>query len=83
VYLIGFFGMSFGQITAQTTIPSNLAIGYAIQGGLGGKIVRVTTLDATGPGSISDAIRTKGPVIVVFEVGMNGFHNYNGHAHYS
>lgn len=39
------------------------------QGGRGGQIVRVTTLDATGPGSITEAVNTPGPRIVVFEVG--------------
>ena len=38
-------------------------------GGRGGKIVRVTTLAADGPGSFKEAVSTKGPRIVVFEVG--------------
>lgn len=38
-------------------------------GGRGGKIVRVTTLDPEGPGSLTEAVNTKGPRIVVFEVG--------------
>jgi len=38
-------------------------------GGRGGKIIRVTTLDASGPGSLLEALETKGPRIVVFEVG--------------
>ncbi len=38
-------------------------------GGRGGKILRVTTLDASGPGSFAEAIATPGPRIVVFEVG--------------
>ncbi|WP_129641180.1 pectate lyase family protein [Peristeroidobacter agariperforans] len=47
------------------------ALGAAAQtpGGRGGKIIRVTTLDATGPGSLLEALETKGPRIVVFEVG--------------
>lgn len=40
-----------------------------ISGGLGGRIVRVTTLKADGPGSIAEAVKAKGPRIVVFEVG--------------
>jgi pectate lyase len=39
------------------------------QGGRGGKLIRVTTLDLEGPGSITEAIKTKGPRTVVFEVG--------------
>ena len=38
-------------------------------GGRGGKIIKVTTLAATGPGSFTEAVETQGPRIVVFEVG--------------
>lgn len=38
-------------------------------GGQGGKILRVTTLAADGPGSLKAALDTPGPRIVVFEVG--------------
>ena len=38
-------------------------------GGRGGRIIRVTTLAAEGPGSLREAIEAKGPRIVVFEVG--------------
>ncbi|HSX58726.1 MAG TPA: hypothetical protein VLF18_00870 [Tahibacter sp.] len=38
-------------------------------GGRGGKIIRVTTLKPTGPGSLTEALNTPGPRIVVFEVG--------------
>ncbi len=38
-------------------------------GGRGGRIVRVTNLNADGPGSFAEAVRAKGPRIVVFEVG--------------
>ncbi|MDP4680965.1 MAG: hypothetical protein NWS46_11435, partial [Cyclobacteriaceae bacterium] len=54
---------------AQITIPGNVAFGSPTKGGSNGKIIRVTTLNATGPGSLHEAIETKGPRIVVFEVG--------------
>ncbi|WP_052338305.1 pectate lyase family protein [Luteimonas huabeiensis] len=38
-------------------------------GGRGGRILRVTTLAADGPGSFAEAVATPGPRIVVFEVG--------------
>ena len=38
-------------------------------GGRGGKILRVTTLEAQGPGSFRAALETKGPRTIVFEVG--------------
>ena len=47
------------------------AVGWAAltQGGRGGTIVRVTNLNADGPGSFKAAIERKGPRVVVFEVG--------------
>ena len=47
------------------------ALGWAAHtpGGRGGKILRVTTLAASGPGSFTEAVNTPGPRIVVFEVG--------------
>jgi hypothetical protein len=47
------------------------ALGWAAHtpGGRGGKIIRVTTLAADGPGSFAEAVRASGPRIVVFEVG--------------
>jgi pectate lyase len=38
-------------------------------GGRGGRIVRVTTLAPEGPGSFLEAVESKGPRIIVFEVG--------------
>jgi len=37
-------------------------------GGRGGRVIKVTTLSATGPGSLDEALRARGPRIVVFEV---------------
>ena len=42
---------------------------HAVRGGLGGEIVKVTTLDPTGPGSLKEAIDKKGARVVIFEVG--------------
>lgn len=54
---------------SQTAFPG--AVGWAAQtpGGRGGRIVRVTTLAADGPGSLRAALESKGPRILVFEVG--------------
>ena len=41
----------------------------ATPGGRNGQIIRVTTLNADGPGSLLEALGTKGARIVVFEVG--------------
>ena len=47
------------------------AAGWAEEtgGGRGGQIIRVTNLKADGPGSFKAAVETKGPRIIVFEVG--------------
>jgi len=56
-------------IAQQLAFPGAVGWGAATPGGRGGKIIRVTTLDADGPGSFKAAIEAKGPRIVVFEVG--------------
>lgn len=47
------------------------AVGWAADtpGGRGGRLIKVTSLAASGPGSFRAAIEAKGPRIVVFEVG--------------
>ncbi len=47
------------------------AMGWAATtpGGRGGQIIKVTTLNADGPGSFLEAVHAKGARIVVFEVG--------------
>jgi len=54
---------------AQPAFPGAVGWAAVTPGGRGGKIIRVTNLDADGPGSFKEAIETKGPRIVVFEVG--------------
>lgn len=56
---------------AESTLAFPGAMGWAAdtQGGRGGKIIRVTTLAPSGPGSLLEAIESDGPRIVVFEVG--------------
>lgn len=49
-------------------IPNNIAYGNPTKGGYGGKVIKVTNLDNQGSGSLMDAISTKGPRIIVFEV---------------
>jgi hypothetical protein len=49
--------------------PGASGFGAVTPGGRGGKIIRVTTLDSKGKGSLQEAIRAKGPRIIVFEVG--------------
>ncbi|MBL8642484.1 MAG: hypothetical protein JNK21_01015 [Rhodospirillaceae bacterium] len=68
-------GSATGRDAKPSTQPQMLAFpgaqGWAATtpGGRGGKIIKVTTLASAGPGSLREAIETKGPRIVVFEVG--------------
>ena len=57
--------------SGKDSAPTRLdAEGFAdTRGGRGGKILRVTNLDAEGPGSLRAALEVKGPRIIVFEVG--------------
>ena len=50
--------------------PPSLQAGFGSEtsGGLGGKIVRVTTLAASGPGSLRAALESKGKRVIVFDV---------------
>jgi hypothetical protein len=54
-----------GELPAESA-PSRF--GADTPGGRGGAILRVTNLDADGPGSLRAAIQTKGRRIVVFEI---------------
>jgi hypothetical protein len=49
--------------------PRAQGFGIETPAGRGGRVIRVTTLDARGPGSLVEALETEGPRIVVFEVG--------------
>ena len=58
------------SVTGSVASPDWEAAGFADpRGGSGGKVIRVTSLASKGPGSLREAIETKGPRIVVFEVG--------------
>ena len=52
-----------------TAFPGAQGWAASTPGGRGGQIIRVTTLKGQGPGSFAAAVATKGPRIIVFEVG--------------
>jgi len=61
------------QIGLCTTIrgavfPGAKGFGVDTPAGRAGRIIRVTNVDSDGPGSFREAIETKGPRIIVFEV---------------
>jgi pectate lyase len=53
----------------ETAFPGAQGWAAHTPGGRGGRILRVTSLAAEGPGSFTEAVNTPGPRIVVFEVG--------------
>lgn len=55
--------------TTAGAFPGAVGYGGVTAGGRGGQIVRVTTLEPAGPGSLTEALQTKGPRLIVFEVG--------------
>ena len=75
IFLASPAGTAFAEASANANagplpaFPGALGWAANTPGGRGGKILRVTTLTPTGPGSLLDALETRGPRIVVFEVG--------------
>lgn len=71
ILCLGFVGASVAVAPSRGLASFSGAVGWGAQtpGGRGGKVIRVTNLSADGPGSFKEAIETKGPRIVVFEVG--------------
>jgi len=61
-------GLCGGVETRRPAFPGAEGYGEAAIGGRGGKIIHVTTLTSTGPGSLAEACAAEGPRIVVFDV---------------
>ncbi len=57
-------------LTAQAlpSFPGAEGFGAVATGGRGGKVIKVTTLASSGPGSLAAALATPGPRIIVFAV---------------
>lgn len=53
---------------ALPAFPGAEGIAGAITGGRGGEVIKVTTLEATGAGSLQAALDVDGPRIIVFDV---------------
>ena len=62
-------GMILAHFMPAPGVTQPLGFGADSKGGLGGEIVRVTTLDPAGPGSLRAAINQHGARLVVFELG--------------
>ncbi len=70
-FCAAFAALAFALAGAAHAVPAFPgAVGWAAEtpGGRGGRIIRVTSLAADGPGSLRAAVAEKGPRIIVFEV---------------
>ncbi len=56
------------EVAKLPAFPGAEGFGAKSIGGRGGRVIKVTTLEPTGPGSIEQALSAKGPRIIVFEV---------------
>lgn len=70
-FLIGalLLAQTAGGAEPPLAFPGAMGAAATTPGGRGGEILRVTTLAPTGPGSLLEAVRKRGPRIIVFEVG--------------
>lgn len=74
VFFIFFMQISYSQHPSDTchyglpVFPESSGFGLDSEGGKNGRIIKVTTLDRDGQGSLREAIESDGPRIIVFEV---------------
>jgi len=57
------------EVTGSYPAEDFVGFGTETRGGLDGRIIKVTNLNADGPGSFKEAVLAEGPRTVVFEVG--------------
>jgi hypothetical protein len=67
VYVLAALAASCGAANA-VVFPGACGFGVQTPAGTAGQVIRVTSLDAGGPGSLRAAAEAKGPRLVVFEI---------------
>ena len=63
----GFAAEAVPEAVSLRAFPGAEGWGAASIGGRGGRVIKVTNLNASGPGSLAEACAAAGPRIVVFE----------------
>lgn len=61
--------LSIACAAAESVFPGAMGFGIDTPAGSDGAVVRVTNLDADGPGSLRAALNMPGPRLIVFDVG--------------
>lgn len=70
VTVLGAFATRSCPVRADELVfPGAVGFGVETTAGRGGRVIKVTNLNRTGPGSFAEAVSAKGARIVVFEVG--------------
>lgn len=69
VIVLTFFILSPAAGAELPAFPGAEGFGAVAMGGRGGKVIKVTNLNSSGPGSLQAACEAKAPRMVVFEVG--------------
>lgn len=65
---MGLLGVHAGAAGSVKAFPTAEGFGADARGGRGGRVIEVTTLSDSGPGSLRHAMEASGPRIVVFRV---------------